>query len=38
MESYLANDYPAVKPELDQTDRQIRIDAVKEWIARIKPK
>ena len=36
MESYLKDDYPTIKPELDPSDRQRRIDAVKQWIAQLK--
>jgi tetratricopeptide (TPR) repeat protein len=35
MLSYLKDDYPMIKPEVEASDRQRRMDAVKQWIAQV---
>ena len=35
MLSYLEDDYPMIKPQVEASDRQRRIDAVKQWIAQL---
>ena len=38
MLSYLEDDYPMIKPQLEASDRQRRIDAVKQWIVQLSGK
>ena len=38
MLSYLEDDYPMIKPQLEASDRQRRIDAVRQWIVQLRGK